>query len=639
MSSSRPTDKSDFISASKSVVLPIISKLETTQCVSISSSSFQVTKTLASQSKVKEQKVEVFEVKQSLRSPLSSKVKLNCIEAMQKAEQKILKDALVNAALEMKSFPPVINEKMDTLQHSLYQNRDNTLVKPYIESAIRELVNTEIYNQFYSLLQNPKDVESWNSEFLISVINHLNQNSPQKIEIDQNPVVRATIKDGKIYWQIVKKDEVIYDRYKEKHKEAKVDIQFTKENSWYMDWRSFRLFKDSGKRSSTVAITEQLFTAKLTESKVDINYASSILKDLKDIGVINSRDRLSHGWRALSNESVTLKTIESLQFRTIREAKSAKTRMYNQIASIIYSIVNEKTNGEGLKMITGAIIYRPERSPKNWAGTGHVVHRLPKVSENCTHLWDVSVYDELNKHRLSSFETREYGGMILNYDHIPSTHTLLSSQNWVKEAYMRYIYEYQQQYNIIAQQIAFLSGGQHTHLTRQYGNLPPEILTMQANCNTIQVTIAKMQKFYNEEAKELAFSIAIPEKLHKQGITYLQSPKAQSLSKEHPFLRDVTVYLDMLEERPQDFNLNSSDDYLRAIGAFRYLYRIQCKQPDQPIAEQYIGRISHTFFQDSEIRKKIDKLFQERIKRFMEKREGEVHPCLAQESTKRKLFK
>ncbi|MFU8797779.1 MAG: hypothetical protein ACNA7Y_03675, partial [Gammaproteobacteria bacterium] len=115
--------------------------------------------------------------------------------------------------------------------------------------------------------------------------------------------------------------------------------------------------------------------------------------------------------------------------------------------------------------------------------------------------------------------------------------------------------------------------------------------------------------------------IAIPEKLHKQGETFLQPSNSQKKSTEHPFLKDLHAYLKNLVERPKEF-LNSENEYLEALGAFRTLYRQHKKQPTEIDGKYTSGLIpSMTFFKSSEDTKKIDQLFHDEIKTFIEKKE------------------
>ncbi len=76
-----------------------------------------------------------------------------------------------------------------------------------------------------------------------------------------------------------------------------------------------------------------------------------------------------------------------------------------------------------------------------------------------------------------------------------------------------------------------------------------------------------------------------------------------------------------LEKRSKDFFLGT-DDYIKALGAFRYLYRQQVKQP-LPLAGHYkTGLIPQTFFQKPKDKQAIDNFFAEKMKFFLNKREG-----------------
>ena len=581
-----------------------------------------------------EKKIAVKGEKQPSSSPLSEEGKLKLIEKLKEVavDDTRLRKALIETALNNIKFPIPLNEKLDTLQSALTQNAGNRFVLPHLEEAIRALVETEIIIQFKDLLNKPiQRIESWSGRFLYFLAEHLN------INIEKNPIVEATIKDGKIYWRILKDEKEIYDRQKAKKLEPGV---FTEETSWRMDWKLFRIFKDSGKRSSSVAITEALFTKKFGDEEQVI--AASIWKELKEAGILNSRFRLSHSWRVLSNTCMKLKTIEDLKCSTVKLTKENKIKWYNYVILALNSIVNDPGNAEVLEAMPDARIYRPELSLKTWASTGLIRHSSPKTEHSsCTRLWEVGTYDELDKHRLSDEEKKKYDGDILNYDHIPSTSALKNSSSSIAKKYNTEIEQHRSVLKSINSEIKSLEGSPKGLKTRQQEQVPidPKIKELQDRAANKSNEIQALENDFDMETRSLAFAVAIPKKLHRQGDTFLESAQSQSSSTEHPFLRDVTTYLDKLESQPKDFKLESPDDYIKALGAFRYMYRTQCKQPVPLVGGRYsIGSISHSFFQDQTVRKKIDSLFQERIKRFIEKREGQIDVDSRGEVVKRALF-
>ena len=71
----------------------------------------------------------------------------------------------------------------------------------------------------------------------------------------------------------------------------------------------------------------------------------------------------------------------------------------------------------------------------------------------------------------------------------------------------------------------------------------------------------------------------------------------------------------------------SRDDYLKALGAFRYLFRQQVKTHKPIQEERYsIGLVPYTFFQnqDKVLKQKIDDVFNEKIAACIIKREGRL---------------
>ncbi len=337
------------------------------------------------------------------------------------------------------------------------------------------------------------------------------------------------------------------------------------------------------------------------------------------VGVLNSKDKFSHRWRAASNITVNLNALDSRPLT--RERRSF---LYRLTSHTLYRITDNQEHAKIIEAMPDAKIYRPELSPKEWKGTGLVLNDSPRTQNHCTRLWDVGVYDELDKHRSSKDEKEKYGGEILNYDHIPSTAVLKNKSSAEIEQCESDLAVAKSELKTRMQSPPVIIGT--TRKQKKIILVNPKIAKLEKKIAEIEVKLEKLKTGIKSETEDLAFAIAIPKKLHKQGETFLESAQAQSSSTEHPFLKDIIAYLDMLESRPEDFNLRSSDDYIKALGAFRYLYHTQCKPPESSLSEQYpIGRISHySFFQDPAVKKKIDSLFQERIRSLMTKREGET---------------
>jgi hypothetical protein len=91
----------------------------------------------------------------------------------------------------------------------------------------------------------------------------------------------------------------------------------------------------------------------------------------------------------------------------------------------------------------------------------------------------------------------------------------------------------------------------------------------------------------------------------------------------NPFVADVTGNLARLKKDPDNFGIKFFDDYLHALGAFRFLYRVQSKPATPAIANQVpIGRLASTFFQNPKDKEDLDKFFTQDVKEFISKREG-----------------
>lgn len=311
--------------------------------------------------------------------------KKRVFDAIQKISQIELDLVLIEAALNNETFP--VDDSDFSLLCDLHARSEIASVKHCLKLAINASISSKVSGIIQRMLHEPFEADKWQTSFLSFVAKALD------IEIQNQPLVQLAIQEGKIYWRIINGESVLYDRTARKNPTDAFD--FTTANTITMTWEQFRLFKDSGKRGGSVAITEQIFVNELKSEPPTA--ASQIWAELKRQRILNNNDRLSYGWRFVSGEV-------KLPIHAVN---------YNQISKTLNRISTNINYAEQINAIPNAIIYRPERSPRSWASTGRVTYTDSKSNDNQVKLWDVSIFSDLDTHA----ET----GDGLEHDHIPST--------------------------------------------------------------------------------------------------------------------------------------------------------------------------------------------------------------------------
>lgn len=475
---------------------------------------------------------------------LTPEAKKALIGSLAKADDNQLFQALMHAAFNpnLYRFPPQVQAPLGSLQRAYQEHQHNEAVAPHLKTAIESHMKSVAIPQMKLLLQSQTIADEWQSEFLYYLAGEL------KIEIQSTPLVQATIKDGKVYWRIVKAGDVIYER----PCNARDRITFTEENSWFSDWETFRLFKDSGKRYSPVAITKQrLIDALKDKPHASEKLAKQIWNELKKNGVLTAKNKLSAGWRAMSQDQLHLKAIEKITVKT------HKKELYKTLGRTLMQLANTQAHAEKIDRLDNAIKFRPERTQQNWSESANVYHADRHSQEHSSKLWDVAIHGELDAHRNTETEVASYG-MKLNYDHIPASAILGHSCGASSKAY---------------------------------------------------------------EVTELAYTIAIPELLHKDGATHMVLLADQIKHKGNVFLNDVNTHLTNIEASPDKYHLTGKNDYLQAVGAFRTMYHIHLKpEATVPGTTNKLGGNSSSFFSKTKDKQEIDKMFISKMQETMKKR-------------------
>jgi len=537
--------------------------------------------------------------------PLSSKSKIGLVKklALLIADaHDCLKEPLIEAALQLKSFPPPLNDKMGVLQTALREHQKNPQVRQALELAIKSYIETEGHQAFKDLISQPCVVENWNSDFLGVFVQKL------QIEIDDEPLVKAVIFRGKVYWQVQCGEKILYSKPMPEDEGDRPDFS----RAWLMTWEDFRLFKDSGKRSSTVEITKERFVTQL--SGTGVTNASNIWDELKERGVLNRCNRLSDGWRAFTGDYITLKALGTSRSRV---------NYYQKISDALNAIATNPDFRNQVSESPDITFFRPERNKKTWASNGAIKNTTPRSLDLCTRLWDVNIKARSSGHRKTDFEQATYGTK-LEYDHIPSSAQLTAKRDRLRSDFQIKIERAQAEIKriedeIYLQQQALLQA-QARSVTRQQVDTQTNsaIEGLKERREQLKLDLRRYKndsKVFSAENGSSWWTIALPASMHKQGETY--SVPAAEQSKNKPMLDEFRKYLDMLAARPEEFSLEAID-YLKALGAFRYLYRQQIKT-GTPINGKFTTPfVARALLAADEDKSAIDDLLNTRIRIFMQ---------------------
>lgn len=127
------------------------------------------------------------------------------------------------------------------------------------------------------------------------------------------------------------------------------------------------------------------------------------------------------------------------------------------------------------------------------------------------------------------------------------------------------------------------------------------------------LTLKKKKK--KDESGPKWTCIELPQALHRNGLTFMNKKEV-----EKPFLSEVEDYLKKLREEWKNCS-NINTEYLKALGAFRYMYRCEISGKHSTTA--------HKFFKnDVKYNDEIDKLLLENLKNYLVKKEGNLNNLL-----------
>lgn len=465
------------------------------------------------------------------------------------------KKKLISAAIANYKFPPVFGVKLNSLQEALQIFKASLSNKPLLETVIANYFMEEGAEYFNQLLNSTWESQHWNSELMRYL-------AGTEIIINENPYVEATIKDGKIYWGTVIHHNIYYRR---PHHEPFILDARRENRSWRQNWEEFRKFKDSGKRTGTVQVTEERFVNELLLFLGnDRQWAQRIWQELCRIGILDKKYRISQSWYPVSNENITLISLQN------------RVNLYSHIANILERITNNDAYKETI--VDNLFIYRPAMFSKNWAKTGRITNN--KKIEQKTRTWDVGVSRELRDHV-------EVGQSFI-IDHIPSQ----SQIKMLCEENMRQIAQKAESYK-----------QNNPYYLREN---PQELAILNSEW---QAWESQLNEFQNDKAGLPHWCIYIPKELDNTGDTTRTSKKDQQMLS---FFTSVKKHLEDLKKS----NISSSQ-YLQALGAFRYMYSRLCKKIDNIHNTHFIHKIAYEFFGTNEKTRErgaMDELFLQEMK-------------------------
>ncbi len=230
----------------------------------------------------------------------------------------------------------------------------------------------------------------------------------------QIPMVKMTIKAGKVLWQFMLGDEPIKDAQGKPVQNGHPILETAKSLRLTLD--QFVKFKNAGKRYSNVTITEARYNEAVEHVRKNSPLKACFTKlklpshhDLVTNGVLDPKNRLAYSFRQLSSETIKI----SYPYSTKRADQA------DFLTQVLQHCVTHAAWGKRNEFVLDGPQElnrtRLEKSPKKIAGTGRVTF----VSESSQPVskWDAGTYKEL-----CAF--KRVGD--LEYDHIPSQSTVKS---------------------------------------------------------------------------------------------------------------------------------------------------------------------------------------------------------------------
>jgi len=502
-----------------------------------------------------------------INKPLSDTNKQHIFDSLRifaRLKPNSLTQKLIDAALADIVFPPAFKTKLTSLQLAYQANKSSAAMKSLLASAIQTYFEEEGVPLFKELLRGTLVPEDWNPSLMRRL-------ADDEIIIIENPYVAATIQDGKIYWCINFGNQIYYRR---PFYEPIISQAVIQNRSWHLTWKEFRAFKDAGKRTGTVSVTEERFVNAMSPFvNNNVAWATNIWQELRNVGVLDKKLRLSQAWYPFSNQVISLRTI------------GTSTSLYQNISDILQQITSNNAFQEAIAQ--DMIIYRPARVSKIWAKTGRITNN--KDPSHTTKIWDVGVSRELRDHAVSDEQ------LPCIADHIPS-------QSQIKS-------------------MCELKIQQYDHEIRDYVEKNPHALRMPPyDLSTLYQSkndwVSQLNDFKSDGKGLPLWSIYITKQLDDTGDTTRVCKKAQ---KNLSFYSSVKKHIDDLKKGLKEETITLAQ-FIQALGAFRYMYSRMCKPiSDIKGGKVFIHDISFGFFgaiDKSKDRREMDEFFIQEMRVF-----------------------
>lgn len=496
-----------------------------------------------------------------------------------------LKNALLAAAIANLKFPDPLHAILHNFQAAYEQCKESPELALLQKAVILKLIETKCVDEFLNLLQQPfSEKQHWQTAFLQHLSVSLN------LEVKPDPLVQATIQEGKIYWRIMVGPRELYNRATVKGHA----FDFSTANCWLMSWKEFRTFKDAGKRTGTVSVTKARFAEEF-EAKNETK-ANKVWNTLLKNGVLNNKFRLSKSWYAVTGINITI---------------SGLTFTHQKIADALYNITNNEDYKESIPGLTNAFIYRPARANKRWTEKNGLIQHTKGCFVQC---WDVSIYHDLS----TPSHQPEAHDIPIERDHVPSTSALLKKARSMMCQSTEKMAAINEEIEELQKE---LDEKQESVSKDKIATRSSTEIIVADECKPLEEKKAlyaaeeSFKKRISRESRDSFWAIAIPAILHKMSESYkekLSEQEKQSVLSN--FITHVT-------------NIKSSDyknDLLTLLGALRFMYRSMCKKPTS-IAGYYspIGYVPYTFFKTKD-KQEIDAFFTEELQTYMLNKEGNL---------------
>ncbi len=501
--------------------------------------------------------------------PLSDQSKeyiFNELKKLSDSQPTIFRQKLIQAACDNSRFPPIFKDKLSPLQQAYQAHQDDPDQKPLLEQLLQNYFDKQGISLFINdILKKPFVADDWSDDLTKTL-------AGSDITIPDDTLVEATIKDGKVYWC------VHYGTYKITYRRENCSPDYSHKNiieearnqnrTFSLTWKKFRTFKDAGKRTGTVEVTEDRFANEF-QGKPRA-WSNNIHDQLIDIGILNcDTHKLSRGWYPLSQITIKLQNVTEYD--------------YQKIATALKNITNNPAYQE--EFSPGLTMYRPACASKNWAGTGLIQNDI-KGNFDITRSkpWDVAVYSELH-----TYSTKDNG---FEADHIPS-------KAQIKRAHAN---ETLQAQNNLTTLLAY-----STESAMQGYDV-------KANSKHWQ----KRLNFFKSkgEGPKGFWCIYVTKSQHDFNPTTRLSEKEQA--KLTPY-DSIKKYLDIFEEDLKQSKITLTQ-FIYITGAFRYLVSRMCKDIDNIENEEsknFIYNEPNYFFSTPAARKQLDDLFINKIQHCM----------------------